>query len=62
LGAERHFAVDDRRAERAFGWVVGRLDARDGDERPERGPDLDQVVGELSVPAIARLLRPRLLE
>ena len=62
LGAERHFAVDDRRAERALGRVVCRLDPVDGGECPERGSDLEQVVGELAVPAIARLLRRGLLE
>src|SRR6266542_5682366 len=40
------FAVDDGPAERAFGGVVGRLDSLDGDERPECGPDLEQLVCE----------------
>jgi len=38
--------VDDWAAERSFGGVVGRLDAIDGDDRPERWPDLEQVIGE----------------
>ena len=38
LRAEREFLVDDRAAECAFGGVVGRLDAVDGGEGPERGP------------------------
>jgi hypothetical protein len=62
LGAERDFAVDDRCAERALGGVVGRLDALDGDERPERGPDLEQIVGEASVPAGASALGRGVLE
>src|SRR4051812_12904646 len=41
LGPERDFAVDDRRAQRAFGGVIGRLNSLDGHERPERGPDLE---------------------
>ena len=62
LGAEREFSVDDRAAERAFGGVVGRLDAVDGGEGPERGPDLEQVVGELPVPAVAPALRAGVFE
>src|SRR3954449_7742276 len=53
FGPERDLAVDDRRSERAFGGVVGRLDPLDGHERPERGPDLEQVVGEPAVPTSA---------
>ena len=48
-------------AERALGGVVGRLDAVDGGEGPERGPDLEQVVGELAVPAGAPALRAGVL-
>ena len=35
-------------------WLAHRLDRGEG---PEGGPDLEQVVGELTVPSIARLLR-----
>ena len=49
-------------AERAFGGVVGRFDAVDGGEGPERGPDLEQVVGELAVPAVAPALRAGVFE
>jgi hypothetical protein len=52
----------DRRAERAFGGVVGGLDAWDGDEGPERGPDLEQVVREPPVPARALALGAGVLE
>ena len=62
LGAEREFSVDDRCAERALGGVVRRLDAVDGDERPERGPDLEQVVREPPVPASAPALRAGVFE
>lgn len=40
--------MDDGRSERALGGVVGRLDAGDGAEGPEREPDLEEVVGELA--------------
>jgi hypothetical protein len=43
LAAERELAVDDGAAQRAFGVVVGGLDAVVGGERPERGPELEQV-------------------
>jgi hypothetical protein len=62
LGAVGEFAVDDRTEERALGGVVRRLDSLDGYERPECGPDLEQVVGELAVPAIAGLLGRGVLE
>src|SRR6266508_3304923 len=45
------FSVDDRAAECAFGGVVRRLDALDGDERPQCRPDLEQLVGEYAVEA-----------
>jgi hypothetical protein len=43
LAAERQLAVDHRAAQRAFGVVVGRLDAAMVGERPQRRPDLEQV-------------------
>ena len=46
LAAERELAVDDRAAEAAFGAVVGRLDAVDLAEGPQRRPDFEQVAGE----------------
>ena len=54
--------MDDGAAERAFGRVVGRLDPVEDGEGPERGPDLEQVVGELAVPAVAPILRRGVLE
>jgi hypothetical protein len=42
-GAVGELSVDNRCSERAFGGVVGRLDALDGGERSERGPHLEQV-------------------
>jgi hypothetical protein len=54
--------VDDRGAQRAFGGVVGRFDTGVGGEGPERGPDLEQVVGEASVVAGARALAAGVLE
>jgi hypothetical protein len=56
LGAERDFAVNDRRTERALRRVVRGLDAWDGEECPERWPDLEQVVREPPVPARALAL------
>ena len=41
-------------AERAFGVVVGRLDAAVVGERPERGPDFQQVAGEPARVLVAR--------
>jgi hypothetical protein len=38
-----------RVAERSLGGVVRRGDAFDGQERPERGPDLQEVVREPAV-------------
>src|SRR6266536_1981470 len=46
LAAEGELAIDDGGAQAAFGGVVGRLDLGDGREAPERGPELEQVVGE----------------
>jgi hypothetical protein len=46
----------------AFGGVVGRLDAGVGDEGPQRGPDLEQVVGEAAVIAGAFAVAPGVLE
>lgn len=46
LAAERDLAVDDRAAQPAFGGVVGRLDAVDLGERPQGGPELEQVARE----------------
>jgi hypothetical protein len=43
--------VDHRAAQRALGGAVGRLDAVQGGEGPQRGPDLEQVVGESAVVA-----------
>jgi hypothetical protein len=62
LGAEREFSVDDRCSKRAFGGVVGRLDPLDRGEGLERGPDLEQVIGEAPVPASAAALRAGVLE
>jgi hypothetical protein len=46
LAAEGELAVDDRAAQAALGGVVGRLDAVELVEGPERRPDLEQVIGE----------------
>ena len=54
--------MDDRRAQRAFGGVVGRLDRVGGGKGPERWPDLEEVVGELAVPAGAPALRAGVFE
>ena len=54
--------MDDRGAERTFGSIVGRLDAFDGHEGPERGPEIEEVVGEPAVPAGAFALRRGVLE
>ena len=56
--AERELAVDDGGAQPALGSVVGRLDIGNVGERPERGLELEQVLGErahvpLPTPAIA---------
>ena len=62
LGAEREFSVDDGAAERALGGIVGGLDAVQDGEGPQGGPDLEQVVGELAVPAGPPALRAGCLE
>lgn len=62
LRTERDFSVDDRSTERAFGGVGGRLDPVGVGEGPERGPDREQVVGELVVPAGAPALGAGVLE
>jgi hypothetical protein len=54
--------MGDRSPESALGEVVGRLDGRVGGEGPERGPDLEQVVGEQPVPTIAAALRAGFIE
>jgi hypothetical protein len=56
LAAEAELAVDDRAAQRALGVVVGRLDAVVVGERPQRGPDLQDVAREASALAVAGLL------
>ena len=43
LGAKARPAPDDRGSNRALGGVVGGLDARDADERPERRLDLEDL-------------------
>jgi hypothetical protein len=58
----REFSVDDRAAEGAFGGVVGRFHAGVGGEGPERGPDLEQVVGEAAVQAGALALAAGVFE
>jgi hypothetical protein len=50
-GAVGELSVDDRAAERAFGGIVGRFDRGVDGEGPQRGPDLEEVVGESSVMA-----------
>src|SRR5450830_1045349 len=62
LAAERELAVDDRPAQAALGVIVGRLDAGDAGEGPQRRPALEQVVGEGAVAAVARRFARRLLE
>ena len=57
----------------SFRWMTGLRSARSagllvgstpsiGGEGPERGPDLEQVVGELAVPAVAPALRAGVFE
>jgi hypothetical protein len=53
LVAVAELAVDDRAAERAPGSVVRWCHARDGDERPEREPELQEVVREPAAQAVA---------
>ncbi len=49
LGSEREFSVDGGAAERAFGGVVGRFDAVDDGEGPERIPLRTEESRSLSV-------------
>src|SRR5207247_9423655 len=49
-------------AEAAFGVVVGRFDALGVGEGRERGPAVEEVVGELSVVLRSRALAGRVLE
>jgi hypothetical protein len=44
--AEGELAVDDSGAQAALGGVVGRLDVGDVGERPERRPELQEVLRE----------------
>ena len=44
--AEGELAVDDGGAQAALGSVVRRLDVGDVGERPERGPELQEVLRE----------------
>jgi hypothetical protein len=62
LAAERELAVDDRPAQAPFGMVVGRLDAVDLGEGPQRRPELEQVLGESAVAAVAGTLARRSFE
>src|SRR6266699_418219 len=57
LAAERELAVDDRRAQRSLGVVVGRLDAGVGGERPQRRPGLQEVARHAAAALVARALR-----
>jgi len=56
LAAERELSVDDRAAQRALGVIVGRLDAAPVGERPQRGPDLQQVARQPAGAFVARRL------
>ncbi len=63
LGAQLDLADDHAVAERAFGGVVGRVDAGDFAERPERGVLVQQSGGEaagLLVASADALLKQRL--
>ena len=62
FGCRVRLSVDHGGAERPFGGVVGRLDAGVGGEGPQRGPDLEQVVGEHAVKAGAFAVAPGALE
>ena len=62
LAAEGELAVDDRAAQTAFGVVVGRFDAVDDGEGPQRGPALEQVGGEETVVLRLRALARGLFE
>src|ERR1019366_4303269 len=55
-------AVDDRAAERALGGIVRGLDPLGRHERPQRRPDLQEVVGEAAVQTGALALARGLLE
>ena len=46
LGTEAALAPQDSRAQGAFGRIVGRFDARHGQEGPECGPQVQQVAAE----------------
>ena len=48
LRAEATLAPQDGRAQSAFSRIVGRIDAFDGQESPECGPQAQQVVAERS--------------
>jgi hypothetical protein len=54
LAVEGELAVDDGAAEGSLGVVVGRLHPRGGSERPERGPDLQEVAGHAVAVLVAR--------
>src|SRR5439155_17964990 len=56
LGAEAELAVDDRAAQRAFGVVVGRLDALGVGEGPQCRAELEQVAGDAARVLVARCL------
>src|SRR5450756_744242 len=62
LAAQGELAVDDRPAQAALRVVVGRLDAGDTGEAPQRRPALEQVLGEGAVVPRLRALTRRLLE
>lgn len=62
LGAKTAFPPQYGGPQRPFGRVVGRLDPVDGDEGPERRPDLQEFVGEDAVVAGARAFASGLLE
>jgi len=62
LAAQGELAVDDGAAQATFGVVVGRLDAGDAGEGPQRRPALEQVLGEGAVAAVADAPPRRLLE
>src|SRR5450759_4932444 len=58
LAAQGELAVDDRAAQAALGGVVGRLDAVELAEGPQRRPQREQVLGEgAGVPVTGALAR-----